>query len=523
MRAVLPLFAVLGTALAAQAPPDEVLGLVRTDSGRQVAGAHVAFVPDRTGGLAWAAPVRTEPAAVTGTADDHGRFRFPSGSTGGCLLVETDDGLGAALPAASPGRATPVTVRALAEVGFDDGVRFTAHLRLLRGAAPSATVPARSGTKIRLPAGEWLVLAVRGDGRAVERRVSLRPGTRASWPAPDHAGPSVVPAADAARCRIVRWPEVALADPLPVLSGPALLRAAVDGPAGARAFEAVWVPLDATTVTLPETHPTWRTIRVCGPDGAPPPADTTVATIAATAGGPSLQGFARPDDHGDVPLRVDRPELASALLAIARAPGHAPAAVRVDALDADAVLCLTPAAPLTFRLVGVDGEPVAGAPVHVPSPAGPLLDRVLVSDADGLVVVPEAGPGPLQVEVRDPDHLPLDATVTRKPPATPVLQLSAGRHLGGRVLWPDERPASGVTVELRDSTGALGVETRVTTSARDGSYAFDGLPEGIYVVFASTARGGRTWSGRARAYPGADEWHLILHNEDPTLPGARGR
>ncbi|MBK8977891.1 MAG: carboxypeptidase regulatory-like domain-containing protein [Planctomycetes bacterium] len=66
---------------------------------------------------------------------------------------------------------------------------------------------------------------------------------------------------------------------------------------------------------------------------------------------------------------------------------------------------------------------------------------------------------------------------------------------------------------------------RATTSAADGTFAFRGLPDGLYTLFATTQRDGVTWSGKTpRVQPGADQWPIELRNEDPAPPGPeRGR
>src|SRR5690606_32821422 len=105
-----------------------------------------------------------------------------------------------------------------------------------------------------------------------------------------------------------------------------------------------------------------------------------------------------------------------------------------------------------------------------------------------------------------------------------VLQLEPGREVRGVVAGDDGRPPGGVVVEVRASSGTLGGEPRLTTTADDGAFAFAGLPDGVYTVFAHRRIDGVTWSGQLRGVtPGPDEWLLRLRNEDPAPPGGERR
>jgi hypothetical protein len=78
-------------------------------------------------------------------------------------------------------------------------------------------------------------------------------------------------------------------------------------------------------------------------------------------------------------------------------------------------------------------------------------------------------------------------------------------------------------VTLRDPRGLLQPSTRAAVTAADGSFVFTGLPaETEFVLFATTTRGGHTWSGRASAVrAGGEPVVLRVRDEDPELPGSR--
>lgn len=524
-----PLTALITVWLAAQAPcgqqgPGEILGLVRTESGRGVGGAHVRFVPDPDGGFAWNQPPETLPEAVVGESGADGRFRFPTPAAAtGCLVVEHDSGVGAVVPAVATGMPAPVVVRALGSVTVRGASTFAADIRLVRPGARSAWLGTSSGAELRLPAGRYLLL-VRVDGARAERTVTVHAGTRTEIEPPAGAGPAVA-LPEAVRVELGRWPALEARDAeshLPVLEGPDVLRAVLRPRPGVLVCALGWVQPDAV-VRVPVADGEFGAVALQDADGAPIPAGA-VFTVVEEPGGPRV--LARSTARGgEVPVWRPAPDPSGnrlRVVLIAVAPGRRPAIAPAE--ESPGVLRLEAARPVAIRLQGPAGEMVAGATVRVRSAEDPLLDRVLRSDARGIVRIPDAPGDAVDVEIHPREHLPATARVPLGAEAgMPVVALEAGLVVHGMVRTaPDGAAAPGVEVQLRDTTGELGVDTRIAVTDGDGAFRFPGLPDGIYTVFAQRVVDGVTWSGIARGVqPGRDEWLVELRNEDPVPPHRR--
>ena len=206
LRAALAL--ALQASLLAQDPrapePQEVLGRVRTESGRGVAAARVVFVPDPAHGLSWLAAIDGPGDAVSTTTQRDGRFRLAVSAPSGALLVETDDGLGALVERVAAGAPIAVEARPVGEIARDDDKPLDALVRWLARSGNAVPLGRRTGAAIRLPAGRHAVL-VRDGERLVEVRIDVASGSRHRLALPARRETAI--AADAGvTWRLARWP-----------------------------------------------------------------------------------------------------------------------------------------------------------------------------------------------------------------------------------------------------------------------------------------------------------------------------
>ncbi|MGA0869780.1 MAG: hypothetical protein ACO3UM_12700, partial [Planctomycetota bacterium] len=153
----------LATAAPAQEPPaGELMGIVRTGSGRPVDRAALHFSGDLgEPGLGFTGRAPGVSPHADGSTGRGGRFRFDVPVRSGSLWVTTADGLGAVIPRAHVGTPLVVTVEPLGSVQLEDDSRFRCLVQVVRpGGTPSRfqDVPSTPDTSVRLPAGKLLLL-----------------------------------------------------------------------------------------------------------------------------------------------------------------------------------------------------------------------------------------------------------------------------------------------------------------------------------------------------------------------------
>lgn len=498
----------------------EVLGLVRTESGRPVAGARVRFVPDRSRGFAWRLPPDAPAPAVIGRSRSDGRFRFDAPTGSGTLVVEHESGLGAVVHHVATGAAVPVVVRALGSVRRADGRPFAAQVRLLLDDG-SVWLDPLQGTELRLPAGRWLLLVDTGGSRQ-EVSAAVRPGTEVEI-APTSTAGHLVAAPDAARIELGRWPGLEARDAagrLPALGGPDVLAAVAEPEPGLEVHAQGWVE-PRGVVRLPVVEGEVRRFSIVGPAGEPV-AHAEVLTLLAGPGPARIVAHARVTGGAGrvwAPADLAADESVRPVVVVL-APGLRPGLVELDELPD--TMRLAAAHPMRFRLEGASGQMVAGASVVCRSPQDPLLDRRVVSDDRGVVHVPDAAGESLTVVVHSAEHLPREVVLPTAETGVPLVTLVPGREVKGVVRMVPDRLGDTIEVQLRDTAGTFGVPPRTVVADADGAFRFGGLPDGIYTLFAQTTVDGVTWSGILRGVqPGRDEWTLQLRSEDPAPPGAR--
>lgn len=522
--------AIAGPAIGSQA--QEVLGLVRSESGRAVAGATVRFLPDPASDLAYAGWLDSPPEPTTSSTDANGRFRFGTMQGGGCLFIEHPDGLGAVIPRVWPGNAVPVVARELGSVWLDDATAVDADggsnrgsdapasmsIRLLRGLEPSVWLGVRVANEVRLPAGSYLVL-IEVDRAIVERRVEVHAGRRTiiAPPSPD-ARIRRIP--DGAEARLKRWPELRLGDAhreLPSLAGPDVLRWTYRAAETRRIFAETWVSNDAPVMPPAAPDGRWTQLRIEDREGTAI-ADATVMTVEDRPGGPVVVAVA----DGDGAAWWSPVTPLERTFVVVRANGFASAAV--PSVSCPPVIQLAVATRFALRIEGPHGEPVGDAEVHVRIGASGLLDHTIHADGRGVVTLSHEPATPIAIDVRSNEYLPLTTELVPVNGALTTVQLESGATIHGFARISDAEVGSQVEIELRDPSGQLGVAPRTVVAGDDGSFEFRGLPDGTYTLFAQTRRGGRTWSAKLRGVqPSPDELRIDLRDEDPAPPGAGTR
>jgi hypothetical protein len=448
------------------------------------------------------------PLALRGSSDARGIVRIPLpaatevGSASG--YVHTAAGLGGLVADLQPGRAQRLELQPMGEVTTATGTEpFTLHARARLADGGRCRLPPQTGTRVRLPAGDYELWAHSDDGW-IWRRIQLRSGARAEL----HfdGAPRTLPLAADTRLAPLDWPGLELvgADAQVLLRGTAA-EAELVTRRGDR-----WLGPHAADTAAPA--PTTRTMPAA--DGilccvlehqrsgrwllreaglvranevrlaAPPPGDTWLLQC-----GPDTAPMAAPWSAGELP----------------RLPAAHGVPLRVRAVDRSG-------APLGH--IAVDWTP------HGMDPA--QLDTH--TDERGEATFgPVHAPGRLRVS--DPRFLNQQLDLDAVPHDGLELVVATGSALLGTTTWPDGSPAAGVVVTLRDADGRLRPALRAVASDDRGAFAFAGLPDDRpLVLFASAQREGRTWSGKlARQLAGGLAITLVLRDEDPQLLPAGGR
>lgn len=179
-----------------------------------------------------------------------------------------------------------------------------------------------------------------------------------------------------------------------------------------------------------------------------------------------------------------------------RARGRAPARkagveVRVDETSDAGELVLEPGITLTGRVVEEDGDaPIAGAAVSLtrPGPFGAIAANMgenpdaTAADAEGNFVLDSLEPGSFTVRADHPSYSPgaRDVQLSREsPPDEVVVRLSRGGEIRGTV-----RDSSGMPVPKASIMTMRGFaeDQRMASTAEDGTYGFDRLAPGTYMV-----------------------------------------
>jgi hypothetical protein len=166
--------------------------------------------------------------------------------------------------------------------------------------------------------------------------------------------------------------------------------------------------------------------------------------------------------------------------------------------------------------------PIAGARVRLAprdtAPAHELLTQELFTDRRGRVRFDGIRPGTLDLSVESPPFAPLSRVLSVGPGGRQQLEqtMEPGSLIRGIVVDEEGRPAEGAIVLARQLGVHEGVGELTRATDASGRFVFEGLPEGLFRLFASRVRGSQTESCLVRPVePGPDEVRMRLVLEDP--------
>jgi hypothetical protein len=158
--------------------------------------------------------------------------------------------------------------------------------------------------------------------------------------------------------------------------------------------------------------------------------------------------------------------------------------------------------------------PSSAAEVVISDELGP---RRLRCDRQGLFSVAGLGPGTKLLQAAAKGYAPSGVTEVALEPGRPhqaVLQLGAGKGIGGRVLGADGLPVARARVSVRPGGPSGGLrqllDPRTLETDADGAYLFDDLAELPYVVAARGPSG--AVASRAGVPPGS--YNVVLRLQD---------
>ncbi len=160
-------------------------------------------------------------------------------------------------------------------------------------------------------------------------------------------------------------------------------------------------------------------------------------------------------------------------------------------------------------LDGATGAGVAGARVWVGTPGlyFPSQPEPTTTGADGRAVVTLRSVGEAELSVTAEGYAEVRYEPLRATDTSPVVRLSRGHALTGRVLLPDGSPAVGadVSAEVSEAQGRWGMQT-----GADGTFRFAYGSPGPVTVFATLRPGGRILEAVAVGTRGGDPLVLVL-------------
>jgi hypothetical protein len=514
-------FLLAATLLSPTAPPQapaagEVLGIVRTGSGRLVDGAQIRFCGDSPGIRASSAqPTPAAGRTGSGSTERGGRFRFDVPTPSGTLWVTTEDGLGAIVAGVQVGAPVVVTVEPLAAVQLDDGSEFRCLIQALAVGQPPSRLddrPTAPSAVLRLPAGRYLML-VGTDDSWVERTIELRPGDRETIPTTPPDGEALP--GPVAAWFVDRWAglPLPLADGLPVhLGGPDVVTRRSSPREGIALFDRSWFTA-VRPLELPAPQGQILEAQVKSTDGGVITGCDSSTWSASPGGLVLLAECHRGGDDGTVPYWA--PSLPAGSRVLFSAPRHRPASFPIDAIPQPVVLEPSAECRVRVRLPGL-----RPARIVVREPGDPCVTMQTTTDPRGMAVLPHVPTAAAEVTVTSPGSAPLRATFDALGLPAAVLELAPGLLLRGLVHDADGQPAPFCEVEVRDPSGTLLDKPRRTVSDDRGSFVVEGLADGTYTIWVRDSRDGRTYSGQTRgAQPGRDVWEVTLRDEDPKHPG----
>lgn len=512
--------------------PIRILAL-RSD-GKPLVAAQVTFVPGHRHGLPWPElDAAAQDAPALATTDAKGEARLQANRPG-TLLVEHASGLCGVRFDVAVGTFVRIDVETGAEVrAAEADSELVLALALEAPDGRRTLVGTRSGKRLVLPAGRWHYLGTCG-GRLCDGYVDLVAAQSANLRPPSAASEFMVrlPTGAATKdrtfaVRVPDWPVdlPASADGLVRLPGGRDVRRAIllERRTTITLFSELW--LEASSARSVEAVPQdveLVPVQFATTTGGVRTA-TCVASLQRTGDRILPRSISLGDEHGRAWL-ARTPGAAGTRFCVV-ADGHAFAAGSLPADAPDLVVKLAKEHPLTVRIVRTGGEAAPGLHFVVRSDAEPWFVRRFVSGRNGATTIAGLSADPAHVELTEPGSVEVRENVpfpNGDAPREVVLQATSGTGLRGRVFTDDARPAVGIGVTVRDTTGALGFRERLVTTDAEGRFVFEALPDQLYTISASFERAGRTFSGQLRGVqPGADEWRLEVKCEDPVPPSRK--
>ncbi|MCL2583427.1 MAG: DHA2 family efflux MFS transporter permease subunit [Streptosporangiales bacterium] len=188
-----------------------------------------------------------------------------------------------------------------------------------------------------------------------------------------------------------------------------------------------------------------------------------------------------PDGRYQVPVSAE-----GTYTLIAMAASHEPyaSAIRVGGQPAEVDMLLAGGASLSGVVrTAVTGEPVPGVTATLADERGEVVGTALTRD-DGGYALASLPDGRYTLVISAPSYQPaaLPAVISGGQPATLDVELRTGARAGGIARTGAGRPVPEARVTLLDPEGSV---AGVTTTAADGTYSFENLPEGEYTVIAA--------------------------------------
>lgn len=214
-------------------------------------------------------------------------------------------------------------------------------------------------------------------------------------------------------------------------------------------------------------------------DGAPL-AGATVTLVGADGRQAGI-GRSGPDGRYQVPVSAQ-----GTYTLIGMASAHEPYAssVQVAAKPTEVDMLLTGGAQLSgvVRVAGT-GAPAAGVTATLADERGEVVGTAQTRD-DGSYALPSLADGRYTLVVSAASYQPvaLAAVIADGQPATLDVELRTGARAGGVARTASGSVVPDARVTLLDPDGSV---AGVTTTATDGTYSFENLPEGDYTVIAS--------------------------------------
>lgn len=260
---------------------------------------------------------------------------------------------------------------------------------------------------------------------------------------------------------------------------PASLTSLLDAPAPPRAVLAAPVPAPPGAVngTVPNGLAVFGYVR--HGDGTPL-AGATVTLVGADGRQAGI-GHSGPDGRYQVPVSAQ-----GTYTLIGMASSHEPYAssVQVAAKPTEVDMLLTGGAQLSgmVRVAGT-GAPAAGVTATLADERGEVVGTTQTRD-DGSYVLQSLADGRYTLVVSAASYQPaaLPAVIADGQPATLDVELRTGARASGVARTASGSAVPDARVTLLDPDGSV---AGVTTTAADGTYSFENLPEGDYTVIAS--------------------------------------